>query len=166
MLKRKVTELKGVYYSLKWTNIALSTCPNNSVCWNTTDVCVISTADDLLVCMSTQLSAVDPTRVCLLSKISCFTRISWQSFPLQWYFKVICRFWIHQSHWCSNIPKFKRLRSGDHAGQVSGLLRLILCPLKIRFECCPTCEENEVVPHHAWNTCVVDDENAHQPRPS
>jgi hypothetical protein len=108
MLKRKVTELKGLYYSLKWTNIALSTCPNSSVCWNTTDVCVISTADDLLVRMSTQLSAVDPTRVCLLSKISCFSRISWQSFPLQWYFKVICRFWLHQSHWWPNIPKFKR----------------------------------------------------------
>jgi hypothetical protein len=73
---------------------------------------------------------------------------------------------IPQCYWLAlNAPKSLGVtiskkpggfRSGDHAGQLTGPPHPIHCSPKVWF--------NVVVPHHAWTTCVVVDEEVHVSR--
>jgi hypothetical protein len=113
-------------------DVPVIVCPQTSTCWDMGDV--ISTEHAFQP--NVQLFVI---QTCSLSKISGFTRISWQAFSIP------CLILI--SHWLTlNMPVFRcphnenlrGLMSGDRAGQLPLPPRPIQCSLKVWLRCCPT----------------------------
>jgi hypothetical protein len=112
-------------------------------------------------CISTQLSALRRTEVRTLLKIPGFTRISWLFALIRTFKSLISAEYTKVSR-CSRSQKSRGLRWGDRSGQLTRPPRPIHCLPKVWFRCWQW-GENEVVPHRAWTTCVVVDEEAHVP---
>jgi hypothetical protein len=115
--------------------------------------------------ISTQLSALRRTEVRTLSKISGFNRIPWHAFsvPCCSTSKSMIGAEYTKIFTCPHSQSSGGLRSGDRAGQLTWLLRPVQCSPKVWFRFCLTMRTNEVVPHHAWTTCGVVDEEIHVP---
>lgn len=95
-------------------------------------------------CMPTQLPAPRLTEVRILSKIPGFTRISWYAFD---------------TRYCNTskplIDPVSTVRyQVSWKQEVAQSVRPIRWLPRVWFRCWQ-CKENEVVSHHAWNTCVV-----------
>jgi hypothetical protein len=110
-------------------------------------------------CISTQLSALRRTEVRTLLKIPGFTRIFWQAFSTRC--RNTSKSLIGAEHTkvfrCPQSQKSRWLGSGDRAD----LRVLSTVHRKSGSGAVWQCGENEAVPHHAWTTCVVVDEEAH-----
>jgi hypothetical protein len=114
----------------------------------------------LFPCMPTQRSVPRLTEVRILSKIPGFTRISWYAFD---------------TRYCTTSkpligPQYTKVLIVSSARyqvswkqEVAQSVRPIHWLPRVWFMCWQS-KENEVVSHHAWNTCVVFDEQANIPR--
>jgi hypothetical protein len=69
--------------------------------------------------------------------------------------------WSLQRVFC--FPCFWTERSADRADQLNGPPRPLRCSQSL-VQALSDCGENEMVPHHAWTTSVVADEEAQIPR--
>jgi hypothetical protein len=136
-------------------------------CGSHGDVRVVSTAD--VSCGShafQHYSALSRTKVRALSKIHGFTWIAWQIFS-----NLAV---IPLNHWSAlntlkslRVPADKNPRDwSQEIVQASwlGLRVLSTAHRKSGSGAVWQWWDNEVVPHHAWVTCVVTDEQTHVPR--